>query len=359
MLAQPATGFPEQVLALQELIRGGFERHHTHRGVCAFRFPHDARLDFSAHLEPGQIRFTPGAAEGANAALTLQASALEAITSLGGQIDFRDPRLAEALKAEGENELYLQVVHSWQRPSAWALGVLARAEETSRRRTRTIERLERLAAPSEAEVLERIRAGIPFIVTGLEPTRLVGMTIAEFGKTFGQARLALPGAPEPVSLAALLERISQKSGGPLYTLGTDLPEDLVPHFPPAYFADQVHPPQIWFGAGKNPSEPVTPIHRDLGTGFLQQVYGRKRLTLFAPHEAPCVYPRAAFLNYQACWVAPHAVDLQHFPRFAEAHPVEAVLEPGELFIQPPGWFHQVYSLDEVTLSVSHFLYEGL
>lgn len=350
-----------QVQALQELIRGGFDSYHTTRGICAFRFPYDARLNFTVHLEPGRVGFTPGLAEGATAMLTFQPSALEAIIGEQGQLDFRDPRQAEALKMEGENGLCLLVVHSWQRPTAWALGVLAKAEETSRQRhlSRPIERLERLEAPSEDEVQERIHAGIPFIVTGLEPTALQGLTLAEFGASFGQALLSVPGEPEPVKLAELLARISAKSGGPLYTLGTDLPKELVPHLPPAYFSSRVHIPQIWFGAGKNAREPVTPIHRDLGTGFLRQVYGRKRLTLFAPDEAPCVYAKAAFFNYQSCWVEPHAPDLERFPRFAEAHPVEAELAPGELFVQPPGWFHQVYSLDEVTLSVSHFLYEGL
>ncbi|HYH95373.1 cupin-like domain-containing protein, partial [Hyalangium sp.] len=74
-----------------------------------------------------------------------------------------------------------------------------------------------------------------------------------------------------------------------------------------------------------------------------------------PHEAPCVYPKGAFFGYQLCWVKPHAPDLERFPRFREAHPIELLLAPGELLVQPVGWFHQVYSLDDVTLSVSHFL----
>jgi hypothetical protein len=29
-------------------------------------------------------------------------------------------------------------------------------------------------------------------------------------------------------------------------------------------------------------------------------------------------------------------------------------EPGELIIQPAGWFHQVYALDSPNMSVSYF-----
>ncbi|WP_224248523.1 cupin-like domain-containing protein [Hyalangium gracile] len=349
----------KQVLALQSLIRDGLESHHTLRGTCAFRFAHDERLNFSVHLGQGHVGFSPGVAAGADAAVTMQPSALAFILASEGQIDFRDPTLAEAVKVEGATELYLHVAHSWLRPTELELRMLARAEERSRQRQQAgpIERLERLEAPSEAEVLKRIQASTPFIITGCMPEKLVGMTLAQFGATYGHVGLSLAGEDAPVSLATLLSRIGAKKDGELYTRGTVLPDELVPLFPPAYFAEQVSLPQIWFGAGRNPSEPVTPLHRDCDPGFLLQVFGRKRLTLFPPHEAACVYPKGAFCSYQLCWVKPHAPDLEQFPRFKEAHPVEVLLSPGEMLVQPTGWFHQVYSLDEVTLSVSHFLIE--
>jgi hypothetical protein len=361
MHAQTEADSSKQVLALQGVIRDGLESHHTLRGTCAFRFAHDERLNFSVHLDAGGVEFTPGIAAGATATVTMQASALDFILASEGLIDFRDPALAEKVKVEGETEFYLLVAHSWLRPAADELHVLAQAEETSRQRQQLagpLDRLERLAAPSEAEVMRRIQAGIPFIITGLAPPRLRGMTLAEFASAFGHVRLTLAGEGEPVALASLLSRIAQRKGGELYTRGTVMPEELAPYFPPAYFARWLSVSQLWFGAGKNPSEPVTPLHRDVATGFLLQVYGRKRLTLFPPHEAPCVYPKGAFSGYQLCWVKPHAPDLERFPRFKEAHPIEFFLAPGELLVQPVGWFHQVYSLDDVTLSVSHFLAES-
>ncbi|XAT58965.1 hypothetical protein GN241_17320 [Rhodobacteraceae bacterium IMCC1335] len=31
-----------------------------------------------------------------------------------------------------------------------------------------------------------------------------------------------------------------------------------------------------------------------------------------------------------------------------------ILNPGELLVQPAGWFHQVYALDSPNMSVSYF-----
>jgi hypothetical protein len=361
MLAQTEVDPSKQALALQRVIQEGLESHHTIRGTCAFRFAHDENLSFSVHLDTGRVEFTPGISAGAAATVTMQASALDFILSSNGLIDFRDPLLAENVKVEGDTVFYLLVAHSWLRPGADELQVLAQAEETSRQRHQSagpLKQVERLEAPSEAEVMKRIRAGIPFIITGLSPARLGGMTLEGFGKAFGHVRITLAGEGEPIALASLLSRISKQADGELYTRGTVMPEELAPSFPPAYFADRMSVSQLWFGAGKNPDEPVTPLHRDVATGFLQQVYGSKRITLFPPHEAPCVYPHGAFTGYQLCWIKPHAPDLKQFPRFREAHPIEFTLVPGEILVQPAGWFHQVYSLDDVTLSVSHFLFEG-
>src|SRR4051794_35126191 len=101
MQAQAGANSSKQVHTLQALIRGGFESHHAMRGVCAFRFVQDEGLNFTVHLEPGRVQLTPGIEDGADATLTLQAAALEAITAAEGQIDFRDPLLAETLKVEG------------------------------------------------------------------------------------------------------------------------------------------------------------------------------------------------------------------------------------------------------------------
>ena len=38
----------------------------------------------------------------------------------------------------------------------------------------------------------------------------------------------------------------------------------------------------------------------------------------------------------------------------EVKGIPVTLNPGELIIQPAGWFHQVYALDSPNISVSYF-----
>jgi ribosomal protein L16 Arg81 hydroxylase len=55
-------------------------------------------------------------------------------------------------------------------------------------------------------------------------------------------------------------------------------------------------------------------------------------------------------------VDPELPDLRQFPRFARAHPVGCILEPGEMLFIPGRWWHHVRALDE-SVSLS-FWYGG-
>ena len=62
----------------------------------------------------------------------------------------------------------------------------------------------------------------------------------------------------------------------------------------------------------------------------------------------------AYNNYQPCWFKPEAPDFAIYPKAREAKCVSVTLNPGELLVQPAGWFHQVYALDSPNMSVSYF-----
>ena len=116
------------------------------------------------------------------------------------------------------------------------------------------------------------------------------------------------------------------------------------------------PMQLWIGSASH--EPVTLLHRDTHPVLLAQVIGRKRVILYPPHQALALYPRRAHNTfYQACWVDPVNPDLDRFPRFAEAQPIDVVIKPGEILYIPIGWFHYVFALDNV-LSVSTIISSG-
>lgn len=101
-----------------------------------------------------------------------------------------------------------------------------------------------------------------------------------------------------------------------------------------------------------PAGATTYIHRDRHRthAWLAQIVGRKKWTIFSPDQYSLVYNKNAELGAPA-FVNIANPDLESFPRFKDASPIEFVLQPGELIFVPSGWLHQVTSLDP-TLSVS-------
>lgn len=102
------------------------------------------------------------------------------------------------------------------------------------------------------------------------------------------------------------------------------------------------------------SIPTSSLHRDPLTGFLFQVMGRKRLDLYSADQADLLYPMKAYNLYQPCWFKPEAPDFDRYSLAREAKCISVTLNPGELIIQPAGWFYQVYAQDSPNMSVSYF-----
>jgi hypothetical protein len=95
-----------------------------------------------------------------------------------------------------------------------------------------------------------------------------------------------------------------------------------------------------------PAGATTYVHRDRHHthAWLAQIVGRKKWTMFPPDQYELLYKEPSEPGAQA-YVNITSPDLQCFPRFNEATPIEFVLHPGELLFVPGGWLHQVTSLD--------------
>ncbi len=79
-------------------------------------------------------------------------------------------------------------------------------------------------------------------------------------------------------------------------------------------------------------------------GVLCQIFGTKRITLFAPSQSHLMYPFAwhtPVLNFSQ--VDPRRPDLVRFPRFAEATPIEIEMHAGDMIYLPVHWWHSVES----------------
>ena len=96
------------------------------------------------------------------------------------------------------------------------------------------------------------------------------------------------------------------------------------------------------------------LHYDLHykITWIAVISGRKKVTLFAPDQGKYLYEgRVNCFN----------PNLEKFPLYAEAKPVECVLNQGEMLLIPPNWWHQLKNIEDtialVTSTINEWNYE--
>jgi len=114
-------------------------------------------------------------------------------------------------------------------------------------------------------------------------------------------------------------------------------------------ADPIVSTNLWFAAAGH----LTPLHYDIYDNFLNQIIGRKKVTLFSPSDKEYLQSLSEDDTDNPATVNLFKPDIERFPHFRQATPIEFILEPGDTLYQPAGWFHQIESLD-VTVSVNFF-----
>jgi hypothetical protein len=94
-----------------------------------------------------------------------------------------------------------------------------------------------------------------------------------------------------------------------------------------------------------PEGSLSKLHRDYWNthGYLAQIVGRKRATLFSPKDSDFVYGGK---------VDPEQPDLKSFPLFEHATAYEGVIERGDTLLIPANWWHHVRGLEN-TITMSH------
>jgi hypothetical protein len=337
---------------LRFVVEEGLGPHHNYTGDCVVRLIDRLERPLALRLRPGEVTLEEAPVQ-PRGTLRLHTKVLEVLLT-GIAFDFRQPEVQRHLRFDGDVEFIVRaVVLALRRPTEEMREAFARAETTSPGVTFT--RIERVAAPSADRFVQLLGQHVPFIVTGaLGAWPAIG-AFERWLLERDQVSLG-PLLNEEIRLGDFVRRARAHPGVRSYSHGSILPQALEADFPLPEFTHrlQASPPQLWLGTGKDPDVPVTTLHRDAAPGLLGHVVGRKRFTVFPPHQADFLYVRPGYDQYQHCWVEPHQPDLERYPKFRNAMGVDFVLEPGELLIQPTGWFHCVYSLDTVTASVSRF-----
>ncbi len=106
-------------------------------------------------------------------------------------------------------------------------------------------------------------------------------------------------------------------------------------------------PNIWMGSKNTKSS----LHFDQLSSLFVQVYGRKRVKLFAPIDAKNLYPFPD--NIGTSQIDPYHPDYAKHPRFAIAQCYENIIGPSDFLFIPKTWWHQLTSLDP-SISINCF-----
>ena len=141
---------------------------------------------------------------------------------------------------------------------------------------------------------------------------------------------------------------------PMYLAQTNLarmvyrPERYVPRLDYLRTADYHLQSNIWVGTPGL----ATPCHYDFAHNFYHQIYGHKQITLFAPEDAAGLYPNPKIPAISLVDVA--APDLDRFPAFSRATPIQFVVSPGDSVFIPAGWWHYVASTYDNNISINQW-----
>jgi hypothetical protein len=329
----------------------------TSPGVCQFILENMPRSSF--HISIGaSASYADGVHPSPTATIRLPSETLESMVAESTTFDHRDPAFLTKLNIEGDLAFVARLSFLLRRPDPATVARFQRAEEKARRRPITA--IERIRSPSADQVLEAIREGRPIVATESLPPVALSWTFASLKEKFGTFRLRpRPGEPNAFeSVGEFLDNL--EASRRVYTGGCVLPPVMWRHFKfPFFKSEEFGERQLWMGSATSDDQVVTSLHRDNETGFLAQIIGRKRVILYSPDQAELLYPYRAYNTFQLCWAHPRRPDYESCPRFREARPIEVILAPGDLFINPTGWFHHVEAMDRV-MSVSRFFHrEGL
>lgn len=330
---------------LRDAIAGGLEPGLSANGglQIALHISNDVYAGYLS-VDEGMVTVNEGLHPQPRTAIRLTTNTLELFRR--GHFELRDPALVAELGVRGDLGFLHDLVTSCDRPDRLTETTFRDAEQ--RARQNNICKADFLGGVFDRDVvLKQLRAGKPTVFSGWLTWPALKWSFNELRSRYGNC-LFLPNTNNGEPLSALIDRML--AGSQTYSHGCRLPVEMKDEFKiPVFEQDEIGVLQMWMGS-RSPNL-VTGLHREVASPFLAQVIGRKRLVLYSPDQSELLYGRKAYRTYQQCWVNQQFPKHDQFPRFREARPLVIDLEPGQILLIPPAWYHCAYALDDV-LSIS-------
>ncbi|MEP4197329.1 MAG: cupin-like domain-containing protein [Aliishimia sp.] len=356
----------DAITGFTDLLRTGFENPESIRGTVRVTIPEHPDQSFVAVFDETLVVERHNMDRATDTQVTIPIATIHRIFNEFEFLDWRDPDVIGTITFTGDLSLANHLAKCCVRPSNWTQARFRKAGRLhAARGYRDLTDVEYLHQPTQQQILKVMDDSRPAVITGLEPAPPCrDWTIDKLAEKYGEAIVRVRSATHRQTMAQFVQELKDFEANPYddmiegfvkpYTEGANLPEDMWPDFGPLFFdREDFIPPQLWLGAVPT-HIPTSSLHRDPRTGFLLQVIGRKRLDLYSADQADLLYPMKSYNNYQPCWFKPEAPDFTIFPKAQAANSLSVTLNPGELLIQPAGWFHQVYALDSPNMSASYF-----
>ena len=368
-IAYPRKGFEDDLAAIEGfkgLLRDGFQNPEGIKGTVRLTIPEHPEAGFIVRYGEMLEVEASNLHNQVDTEVTMPIRTIHRIFEEFEYLDWRDPEIIGTITFSGNLGFANHLAKSCLRPSNWTI---ERFEQVGRLHQKNgyknLSEIEYLHQPGQMQILEAMNDSRPVVITGLEPTPpCKDWSLERLAERYPHAVTRVRSAMHSQTMSEFVDELRDFISNPYdemiegfvkpYTEGAQLPQEMWDDFGPLFFnREDFVPPQLWLGAVPT-HIPTSSLHRDPQTGFLLQVIGRKRLDLYSADQEELLYPHKAYNNYQPCWFKPEQADYKTYPKAKQASCLSVTLNPGELLIQPAGWFHQVYALDSPNMSVSYF-----
>lgn len=326
--------------------------HYSGVIQCALREnPHYAFYldlgDQAVALKQGVYRGQPAAK------VTLTQHSLQMLVGNARSFDFRNASTKQSISVEGDSEIVFYLGELCKRMGSTDL---QRWQDSIRiNQENGIGQVLYLDAPDEQTVVENIRRRQPMVIRNKlarwQKVRSPQDLVAHYGDTV----VKYDPQGRPITVRQFVsDMFAAPADKRVHTSGARLPEVIWNDIPPPYFQPNDYiAPQIWMGNSLE-KQCCTALHRDSHHGFLAHLYGHKHFKIFKPSDTQYLYPMKGQMTAQPSWVDISAPNLDRYPQFDRATPIDLHLEAGDLLVLPAGWYHSVFALDPV-MSISRFL----